>query len=312
MTHIHPQFDPVALSLGPISVHWYGLMYLLAFIAAFSLAYVRSQHRKGWTADMVSDLVFYGALGVILGGRIGYVIFYEFDDFIANPLYLFKVWQGGMSFHGGFLGVMAGMWFFAHKYNKTPFQTLDFIAPCVPTGLLFGRLGNFINGELWGRISDGGYSWLMAFPQAVGSDMQLLQGQPQLNTLATNFATKEFSPSFINTNNTIAYFAKNFDTVMLLPRHPSQLYEALGEGLLLFILLWWFSSKPRPRMAVSALFLLGYGVARFTVEFFRQPDIDQGFIWFGWMTKGQILTAPMIVAGIIMMVYAYKKGKYDW
>lgn len=194
-----------------------------------------------------------------------------------------------MSFHGGFIGVMLAMWWFARKYNKTAFQVLDFIAPCVPTGLLFGRLGNYINGELWGRVSDAGYNWLMLFPQAASADFALLQENPALRSLMV-----EVNGQY------------------LLPRHPSQLYEAFAEGLLLFIILWWYSSKPRPRMAVSAVFLLGYGLGRFIIEFFRQPDADQGFILFGWMTKGQILTAPMIVIGILMLIYAYKRGIYDW
>lgn len=198
---IHPQYDPVALSLGPLEVHWYGLMYLLAFAAAYGLAWYRSTKRDNWTTDMVSDLVFYGALGVILGGRIGYVLFYQFGELLQNPAYILKVWEGGMSFHGGFIGVMLGMWFFARKYKKTTFQVFDFIVPCVPTGLLFGRIGNYINGELWGRVSDGGYNWLTYFPQAAAFDMEQLQSNPQLQELMI-----EVNGQYI------------------LPRHPSQLY----------------------------------------------------------------------------------------
>lgn len=289
MAMIHPQFDPVMLSAGPIQVHWYGFMYLLAFAAAYGLALYRSSKRDGWNSDMVSDLVFFGAMGVILGGRIGYVLFYQFDSFLANPAYLFRVWEGGMSFHGGFLGVMIAMMYFAFKYKKSAFTVWDFIVPCVPTGLLFGRLGNYMNGELWGRVSDASYSWLTYFPQAAHADTQLLNSDPSLQTLA-----KEVGGQF------------------LLPRHPSQLYEAFAEGLLLFIFLWWFSSKPRPRMAVTALFLLGYGLSRFIIEFFRQPDADQGFILFGWMTKGQILSSPMIIVGLILLVIAYQRKIYDW
>ena len=263
---VFPEFDPVAVSLGPVKIHWYGLMYVLAFLFAFGLATYRSKQRDGWTPDMVSDLVFYGALGVILGGRIGYVLFYEFGQFLADPLWLFKVWTGGMSFHGGFLGVIVAMVFFARKYKKTAFQTLDFIAPCVPTGLMFGRIGNFIGGELVGRpVENLNYPLAMIFPH-----------------------------------------------VDQLPRHPSQLYQALGEGLLLFIVLWWFSMKPRPRMAVSAVFVMGYGIARFFVEFFREPDIDQGYILLGWVTKGQMLSFPMIIIGLWMFWYAYKRKIYDW
>ena len=263
---VFPEFDPVAVSLGPVKIHWYGLMYVLAFLFAYGLATYRSKQRDGWTPEMVSDLLFYGALGVILGGRIGYVLFYEFSQFLADPLWLFKVWTGGMSFHGGFLGVVVAMVFFARKYKKTAFQTLDFIAPCVPTGLMFGRIGNFIGGELVGRpVENLNYPLAMIFPH-----------------------------------------------VDQLPRHPSQLYQALGEGLLLFIVLWWFSSRPRPRMAVSAVFLMGYGLARFFVEFFREPDVDQGFILLGWVTKGQMLSFPMILIGLWMLWYAYQRKIYDW
>ncbi len=262
----YPHLDPVALALGPIKIHWYGIMYLLAFGAAYGLALYRTrQNERGWTPEHVADLVFYGALGVILGGRIGYMVFYQFDVLIANPLMLFKVWQGGMSFHGGFIGVMLAMVIFARKYKKTAFQTLDFIAPCVPTGLMFGRIGNFINDELWGRpVVDQSFALAMKFPS--GGDVL---------------------------------------------RHPSQLYEATFEGLLLFLALWIFSLKPRPRMAVSALFLLGYGVARFGIEFFREPDFDQ-HLWFGWMSKGQLLTVPMLVIGALLFIYAYRRNIYDW
>lgn len=286
---IHPQFDPVAVHLGKLQLHWYGLMYLLAFAAAYALAWYRTKSRADWNADMVSDMIFYGAMGVILGGRIGYVLFYQFSEFLANPAYLFRVWEGGMSFHGGFLGVGLAMWLFARKYKKNVFNVLDFVIPCVPTGLLFGRIGNFINGELWGRVSDGGYSWLMLFPQAWQADQALIASNPTLQKLAVNF-----------------------NNYPLLPRHPSQLYQAFSEGVLLFLLCWWFSSKPRPRMAVTGLFVLGYGLARFTTEFFRQPDADQGFILFGWMTKGQILSFPMILVGLLLLLWAYKNKVYDW
>lgn len=288
MAIVHPQIDPVALDLGFIQLHWYGLMYLLAFATAYGLALLRTKSRDDFTAEMVSDLVFFGSVGVILGGRIGYVILYNFSEFIANPTYLFRVWEGGMSFHGGFIGVLVAMWFFAKKYQKSAFTVLDFIAPCVPTGLLFGRIGNFINGELWGRVSDSNISHLMYFPQAAHADLALINSDSSLQTLA-----------------------QNIGGYLLLPRHPSQLYQAFTEGVLLFILLWWFSSKPRPRYAVSALFLLGYGCSRFTTEFFRQPDVGYELI-FGWMSKGQLYSLPMIVFGVILMVLAYKNKVYDW
>lgn len=288
MAITHPQIDPVALDLGFIQMHWYGLMYLLAFLAAYGLAWWRTKSRADFSPEMVSDLVFFGSLGVILGGRIGYVILYNFSEFLANPLYLFRIWEGGMSFHGGFVGVLLAMWYFAHKYKKAPFAVLDFIAPCVPTGLLFGRLGNFINGELWGRVSSGDVSHLMYFPQAANADFELIQQHPELQNIA-----------------------EQIGGYLLLPRHPSQLYQAASEGVLLFIVLWWFSAKPRPRYAVSALFLLVYGCSRFITEFFRQPDVGYELI-FGWMSKGQLYSLPMVIFGVILMISAYRKNIYDW
>lgn len=291
---VHPQFDPILLNLpGPLSVNWYGLSYLAAFVAAWLLARYRGRLRGDFNSEQVSDLLFYGAMGVVIGGRVGYVLLYQFGAFLDNPLYLFKAWEGGMSFHGGFIGVMIGMLLYGRKYNKHPFTILDFIAPCVPLGLFFGRLANFVNQELWGRVSAGGYSWLMGFPQAGGVDARLIASDPSVYKLAELTQT-------------------NQGLLMLLPRHPSQLYEAVLEGLVLFVLLWWFSMKPRPRYAVSALFLLGYGAARTFVEFFRQPDLDQGFIAFGWLTKGMLYSIPMIVIGLIMLWWAYRKPHFDW
>lgn len=258
----HPQIDPVAISLGPLQVHWYGLMYLCAFAMAYFLGTLRTKRMNPvWSADQLSDLIFYAAMGVILGGRCGYVFFYSFDQFLANPLWLFQVWKGGMSFHGGFLGVMAAMLFFAKRYQLGFWQVMDFVAPLVPTGILFGRLGNFIGGELWGRpVVDPNYPLAMVFPH-----------------------------------------------VDNLARHPSQLYEAFLEGALLFVILWWFSSKPRPVKAVSGVFALGYGLGRFTVEFFREPDADKGFIAFNWLTMGQLLSTPLIFIGILLLVLAYRQ-----
>ena len=256
----YPEIDPIAFSLGPISVHWYGIMYLLAFGGALWLGGIRAKKSQGlWQPQHMGDIIFYGAVGVILGGRFGYVVFYNFDYFIQNPLWLFKIWEGGMSFHGGLLGVLVAMWLYGRKLNKRFFQMTDFIAPVVPLGLGLGRIGNFIGGELWGRATD--VSWAMIFPR---------------------------DPS-------------------QLPRHPSQLYQFMLEGLVLFTLLWWFSSKPRPRMAVSGLFLLLYGLARFTVEFFREPDAQLGFIAFDWLTMGQLLSTPMIIVGALMVLWGYKR-----
>lgn len=261
---VYPQIDPVALKLGPLSVHWYGLMYLCGFGAGYALGLWRARRSKGlWTDDMLSDMVFYIALGVILGGRLGYVLFYGFPRFLNDPLWAFRVWEGGMSFHGGLLGVLVAMGIFAHQYKKNWLDIMDFVAPLVPPGIFFGRIGNFIGGELWGRpVVNPDYPLAMIFPH-----------------------------------------------VDMIPRHPSQLYEAALEGLLLFLLLWWYSSKPRPRMAVASLFLIGYGFARFIVEFFRMPDADKGFILFDWMTMGQILTAPMILGGLLLMLLAYRNER---
>ena len=251
---IYPTIDPVALSLGPIQIHWYGLMYLLGFSGAWWLGRLRAE-RFGWTAVEVEDLLFYGAIGVIVGGRLGYSLFYDLPALIDNPLNLFKVWQGGMSFHGGLLGVVVAFGFFARATGKSYFSISDFIVPMVPVGLFFGRIGNFINGELWGKVSD--VPWAMIFPNA--------------------------GP---------------------LTRHPSQLYEAMLEGVLLFLILWIYSAKPKPPGAVSGLFLLGYGFFRFVVEFVRVPDQQYGYLLLDWITMGQILSLPMIVIGLFITVRA--------
>lgn len=254
---IYPQFDPIAFSVGPLHVHWYGLMYLLSFGLGWALALYRAKHSQGiWTENNISDLLFYVAVGVVVGGRIGYMLFYNLVDLLAHPLNLFKVWEGGMSFHGGFLGVLLAVWIYARKHRRHFIDITDFIAPIVPIGLAAGRIGNFINGELWGRVTN--LPWGMIYPQA--------------------------GPW---------------------PRHPSEIYEFLCEGVLLFILLWWFSSNPRPRMAVSALFMLGYGTIRFILEFFRQPDPQLGFLAFGWMTQGQLLSLPMFLIGVIGLYKVY-------
>ncbi len=255
----YPNIDPVAISIGPLDIHWYGLMYLFGFAGAYWLMLKRAAVSNGlWNKDQAADLIFYGAVGVVVGGRFGYVLFYNFDKFLQDPLWLFAVWEGGMSFHGGLLGVLAACILFARRYKKTFFEVTDFGAPMVPIGLMTGRLGNFIGGELWGRTTD--VPWGMVFPK----------GGPE-------------------------------------PRHPSQLYEMFLEGIVLFIILWVYSRKPRPTMAVSGLFLLGYGVFRFSVEFVREPDNHIGFDLLGWMTRGQILCIPMILGGIGLMVWAYKR-----
>lgn len=258
---IYPDIDPVAFGLGPLAVHWYGLMYVLAFGGAWWLAAyrMRQQRRPRWSSLQIFDLVYFGALGAVLGGRMGYVLFYGFQPFLADPLSLFRVWEGGMSFHGGLLGVLLAFYLYSRRIGRDFFEVMDFIAPFVPFGLGAGRLGNFIGGELWGRPT--AMPWGMVFPH-----------------------------------------------VDPLPRHPSQLYEMFLEGVLLFIIVWWFSAKPRPRYTVTGLFGLGYGAFRFLVEFYRAPDLhigDSGFIAFGWLTMGQLLCIPMIVGGILLMGFGY-------
>ena len=255
---VHPNFDPVAFALGPVKVHWYGLMYLVAFALGWWLGRVRARDAwRGWSRDDVGDVLFYVVLGVVAGGRLGYMFFYDFDRLLADPLSLFMVWRGGMSFHGGLLGVMVAMWWFARSRGRGFFEVADFIAPLVPPGLAAGRLGNFINGRLWGSPSD--LPWAMVFPDPLAGAV---------------------------------------------PRHPSQLYEALLEGVVLFAVLWWFTRRPRPAMAASGVFLIGYGAARILVELVRVPDAHLGYLAFGWVTMGQVLTLPMIVAGIGLVAMA--------
>jgi phosphatidylglycerol:prolipoprotein diacylglycerol transferase len=254
----YPQIDPVLLQIGFVKIHWYGVMYLIGFMLAWWLGTYRARRPQAVIVpEQISDFVSYTALGVILGGRLGYVLFYNFSQYEANPLAIFKIWDGGMSFHGGFIGVLIATWFYARKINTTFFQLTDFIAPLVPLGLAAGRIGNFINGELWGRPTD--LPWGMVF-----------------------------------------------SAVDTLPRHPSQLYQAALEGVVLFIILWLYSHRPRPTMAVSGLFLIGYGTFRFFIEFVREPDKHLGFIAFQWMTMGQLLTLPMLIIGILFMILAYR------
>lgn len=255
----YPEIDPVAINLGFLQIHWYGISYVVGILAAWVLLRKRAKRNPllGWKMGDVDDMIFYAMLGVIIGGRLGSVIFYNFSYYLEHPIEIFYLQQGGMSFHGGLIGVMVAMLLFARKASAKTFNVLDFIAPVVPIGLGSGRIGNFINGELWGAPSD--LPWAMVFP-----------------------------------------------TADALPRHPSQLYEAFLEGLVLFLILWTYSAKPRPTMAISGLFLLGYGSFRFAVEFVRIPDSHLGYLAFDWLTMGQILSLPMIIIGGILMVIAYR------
>lgn len=256
---IHPQIDPIAIAIGPLAVRWYGLMYLIGFGIAFLLA--RSRIKRGMSGNIsyavFDDLFFFCVLGVVLGGRLGYVLFYKPGYYISHPLEILAVWQGGMAFHGGFLGVILAMVYIARKHRIRWLAITDFIAPLVPPALAAGRLGNFINGELWGRTTD--VAWGMVFRGA--------------------------GP---------------------LPRHPSQLYQFALEGVLLFLILWLYSAKPRPTGAVSAMFLIGYGVLRFAAEFFREPDDFLGLLAFS-LSMGQWLSLPMILAGVAMLAWAGRK-----
>ena len=255
----YPQIDPVAIALGPLKIHWYGLMYLVGIGGAWLLASRRlKDFDPAWTKEKLSDLVFWVAMGVILGGRLGYALFYDLPAYLADPLKILRVWEGGMSFHGGLIGVMLATWLFGRRNGKSFFQLMDFIAPLVPIGLGAGRIGNFINAELWGKVTD--VPWAMVFPN----------GGPD-------------------------------------PRHPSQLYQFALEGVALFAILWVYSRKPRPTMAVSGLFAICYGVFRFIVEFVRVPDAQLGYLAFGWLTMGQVLCVPMILAGAGLMVWAYRR-----
>lgn len=269
----YPNIDPVALSLGPVQIHWYGLMYLIGFAAAWLLGRWRaSRPESGWTKEMVDDLIFYGVIGTIAGGRLGYMLFYGWDNLVANPLSILQVWQGGMSFHGGLIGVMLAFWLFGRRYGLGFFRVADFAAPLVPIGLLAGRIGNFINGELWGRPTD--LPWGMRLP------CDRFPEQCQDTPIGADWS---------------------------LPVHASQLYEAALEGLALFLILWLFSSRPRPAMAVSGLFLIGYGVFRFAVELVRLPDAHIGYLAFGWVTMGQLLTVPMLIGGAVLLAMAYRR-----
>ena len=261
---VHPMPDPVIVSIGPLAVHWYGVMYLIAFAQFILIGRLRIKQPHiaaiGWKKEDLDDMLFYGVLGVVLGGRLGEVLFYAPGYYFSNPAEIFAIWKGGMSFHGGFIGVMIAMAIWSRKQGRHFMDTMDFIAPLVPLGYAAGRLGNFINAELPGRVADASLPWAMIWP--------------------------------------------NVDS---LPRHPSPIYQMLVDGVLLFIVLWFYARKPRPRMAVAGMFSLLYGCARFFTEYFRMPDYN---VTFGGITisAGQMLSVPMIVLGIVLLTFAYRRA----
>lgn len=262
----HPMPDPIAFSLGPLAVRWYGLMYLLAFLQFIMLGRLRLKQAHiaaaGWKNEHLDDMLFYGVLGVVIGGRLGEVLFYNPSWYFSNPLEIFAIWKGGMSFHGGFLGVLVAMAIWARRANRPLMDVMDLIAPLVPLGYAAGRIGNFINAELPGRVADASLPWAMVWP--------------------------------------------NVDA---LPRHPSPIYQALVDGVLLFFILWFFARKPRPRMAVSGLFALGYGCARFFTEYFRTPDYEVSLAGLT-LSAGQMLSLPMIALGAVLLYIAYSNKRF--
>jgi len=250
--------DPVILDLGFVKIYWYGVMYLFAFLSAYLLARYRAKSSEKWNSSNIDDLIFYGALGVVLGGRVGYLLFYNFTSFISNPLIFFNFQNGGMSFHGGFIGILIAALLFNKNSKFSFFETTDFIAPLIPIGLAFGRIGNYINGELWGKVT----------PSAFGV----------------------YAPD---------------QSGIWAQRYPTQLYEALLEGVILFFILWFFSKKNRPLMATSALFSIFYGIFRFIIEFIRAPDSHIGYLAFEWLTMGQLLSFPMVLVGLFVFYKSY-------
>jgi len=257
-----PRFNEVAFEIGPLAVRWYGLTYLVGFLCFYWLGRRRAlQAWRGIAVRDVEDMLFWGVFGVILGGRLGYVLFYRPHYYFEHPLEILMPWKGGMASHGGMLGVILVMWLFGRSRGIPFFRVADFVAPLIPLGLMSGRIGNFINGELWGRPADPSLPWAMVFPKAPDA----------------------------------------------LPRHPSQLYQAGLEGLTLFLILWWFSRRPRPEGAVGAAFLVGYGVFRILAEFAREPDDYLGLLGLG-LSMGQWLSVPLVVTGAGLLFVFYRRA----
>ena len=270
----YPVIDSIIVSIGPVALRWYGLMYLLGFVAVWLLGSHRAKTSSAnWSAEQLSDLVFYGAMGAVLGGRVGYVLFYNFDYFLGDPLYLLRMWEGGMSFHGGLLGVVFGLWLFSRKTQRTFIQVADFLAPLSPIGLGLGRLGNFINMELPGRVTDSSFGLIYKCDVVRGLNPMCI-GEWE------NFA-----------------------------RHPSPLYQAFAEGFILFIVVWMVSAKARAPGFVTGIFLASYGTLRICTEFFRSPDAHIGFLAFDGMTMGQLLSLPMLIAGIVLIAWSRRSTR---
>ncbi|MFW6093054.1 MAG: prolipoprotein diacylglyceryl transferase [Pseudomonadota bacterium] len=277
MQHPHyPDIDPVIVSLGPLALRWYGLAYLLAFALCWWLGRVRAgRPGSGWSGHEVADLVFYGAVGGVLGGRIGYTLFYGFEQVLRDPTFILRIWEGGMSFHGGLIGAVLGVWLFGRHTGRSFLQVTDFAAPLVPLGLGLGRLGNFANTELPGRMTDSVFG--IIYPCSAE-------------------AIRQINPLCVGQWESFA-------------RHPSPLYQAFAEGLVLFVLVWWYSSRPRALGAVSGLFLVGYGTLRFVTEFFRVPDAHLGFVALDWLTMGQLLSVPMVLFGVFLLLRNGARGR---
>ncbi len=276
MQHPHyPDIDPVIVALGPLAIRWYGMAYLAAFALCWWLGNRRADRPgSGWSRQEVSDVVFYGAIGAVLGGRIGYTLFYGFELLLQDPLYILRIWEGGMSFHGGLIGTLLALWWFGRRTGRRFLQVGDFVAPLLPLGLGLGRLGNFANTELPGRATDSVFG--VIYPCAADAVRAL---NPMCTGVWEPFA-----------------------------RHPSPLYQAFAEGLVLFVVIWLYSARARPVGAVSGMFLLGYGVLRTTTEFFREPDVHLGFVALDWLTMGQVLSIPMIVIGILLVLRSRQRA----